>query len=86
MTLSLAFLIGFSAGYLTAVLVLLIIQRKKRLRVTDEPTEAEIKAALDAFVGGDFYADYPGSVQHWEPMMRAALVAAVRSRWLRGIG
>ena len=43
---------------------------------TNEPTEAQVKLALDAFVGGDFYAEYPGSIPYWEPHIRAALVAA----------
>lgn len=41
-----------------------------------EPSDAEVKAALDAWVGDDFFADYPGSVRYWEPSMRAALRAA----------
>lgn len=41
-----------------------------------EPTDAQVKAGLDAYFGCDFYADYPNSVQYHEPSMRRALRAA----------
>lgn len=41
-----------------------------------EPSDAQVKAALDAFADADFYAEYPESVKYWEPSMRAALRAA----------
>ena len=44
--------------------------------VQGEPTDAQVRAALDTWAEGDFHALYPESVRHWEPKMRAALRAA----------
>ena len=44
--------------------------------MTNQFTDEQVKSALDAFVGGDFFTEYPQSVAHWEPRIRAALEAA----------
>jgi len=45
-------------------------------RLGGDPTDDQVERALDAFVGENFKANYPGSIPHWEPKMRAALAAA----------
>lgn len=48
-----------------------------------EPSDAQIKAALDAFVEGDFLTLYPDSMRSWVPKMRRAIRAAAieKSNW-----
>lgn len=50
------------------------------LRANREPSEVEVKIALDTYFACDFYADYPRSVPYHEPRMRAALLAAQEVR------
>lgn len=47
-----------------------------RRPVQGEPTDAQVKVALDAYFSCDFFTSYPASVRHHEPQMRAALRAA----------
>lgn len=41
-----------------------------------EPSEAQVEAALNAWVEGDFKAEFPRSLPTWGTMMRRALTAA----------
>ena len=43
-------------------------------------TDERVRAALNAYFGCDFYADYPASVPDHEPNMRRALEAAEEAR------
>ncbi len=44
--------------------------------MTNQFTDEQVRLALDAFVGGNFFTEYPQSIAHWEPRIRAALEAA----------